>query len=289
MLRPDIFELAQYATQKGLVATLGTNGTLIDEAVARRLREVGVRTVAISIDSSTPKLHDDLRGVPGAWNRALEGVNSCLKNKVKVQFNVTMTKQNYNELDNILQMAEEMEVKSIHLFFLVPTGRGKDMKDLSPATYETLLRKVLTRQKGSVDVKPTCAPQFMRIAKELDLEMSRYGRGCIAGISYCRIMPEGSVTPCPYLPVKVGNIRIAPLKDIWANSPLLNSLRNFHNLKGKCGDCDYRSTCGGCRARAYGLVNYCSGACTSDKEQAGISDIFAEDPWCTYQPAVINQ
>jgi AdoMet-dependent heme synthase len=167
---------------------------------------------------------------------------------------------------------------------LAPTGRGKNMLDISPQMYEDILRKVLSYPPDALEVKPTCAPQFMRIAKEMDVDMSRWSRGCIAGIRYCRILPEGSVTPCPYLPVKVGNIRQVSFKDIWANSEVLNELRDFDNLEGKCGLCEHRSICGGCRARAYGLTSYCGGAGISKQEITNKGNFLAEDPWCTYQP-----
>ncbi len=284
LLRKDIFELASYGVKKGLIMTMGTNGTLIDDAVAKKLFDTGIRKVAVSIDSSTPKVHDNFRGVKGAWNKAVEGVNACNRNGVGVQFNVTMTMQNFGELDSILEMAEELGVGGVHLFFLVPTGRGKNVLDISPQMYEDIVRKVLGRRRGSLEVKPTCAPQFMRIAKEMDVDVSRWSRGCIAGISYCRILPEGSVTPCPYLPVKVGNIRQTPFKDIWAKSEVLKTLRDFNNLKGKCGVCEHRGICGGCRARAYGLTSYCAGAVAKDKGRIGTGDFLAEDLWCTYQP-----
>ena len=284
LLRKDIFELASYGTKKGLIMTMGTNGTLIDSDAAKRIFDAGIRKVAISIDSSTPQVHDELRGVKGAWNKAIEGVNSCIRNGVGVQFNVTTTRQNYNDLDNIFAMANSLGVKSVHLFFLVPTGRGKNIIDISPKMYEDLLRKVLSNPRDTLEVKPTCAPQFMRIAKEMNINMSRWSRGCIAGINYCRILPDGSVTPCPYLPVKVGNIRQVQFKDIWAKSEVLNALRNFDNLKGKCGLCQHRSICGGCRARAYGITSYCGGTTVGNRELKDTGDFLAEDPWCNYQP-----
>jgi radical SAM protein with 4Fe4S-binding SPASM domain len=282
LFRKDIFELAAYSAKKGIITTLGTNGTLIDDQVAAKLFDAGVRKVAISLDSSTPKIHDEFRGVDGAWDKAVEGVAACIRGGVGVQFNVTLTRQNYGDLDNILKLAETLGVFDVHLFFLVPTGRGKNMLDISPAMYEDILRKVLSRPNDKVAVKPTCAPQFMRIAREMNVDTNRWSRGCIAGISYCRVLPDGSVTPCPYLPVTVGNIRQTPFREIWQNSKILNSLRDFGNLKGKCGGCTHRTICGGCRARAYGITSYCGGK--ANQEPACSGDYLAEDPWCTYKP-----
>jgi MoaA/NifB/PqqE/SkfB family radical SAM enzyme len=184
LLRSDIFELAEYGVQKGLIVTLGTNGTLIDKETADRLHHVGVRKVAISIDSSTAVVHDSLRGVRGAWEKAVRGVKACTGSGVGVQFNVTMTRQNYPDLEEIVSIAKNLGVENIHLFFLVPTGRGKEMLDLSPETYEQLLLKALSYNDDSIEVKPTCAPQFMRIAKQVGRDVSRWSRGCIAGINY---------------------------------------------------------------------------------------------------------
>jgi radical SAM protein with 4Fe4S-binding SPASM domain len=281
LLRSDIFELAEYALQKNLIVTLGTNGTLIDKATAERIYDVGMRKVAISLDSSTPPVHDSFRGVDGAWAKAVAGIKACIGSGVDVQLNVTMTKQNYPDLDQIIALAKSLGVKSMHLFFLVPTGRGRNLLDLSPETYEQLLQTALKKNTADFEIKPTCAPQFMRIAKQMGADVARWSKGCIAGVSYCRILPDGQVTPCPYLPVRVGNMMTTPLNDIWANSEVLNALRAPSRLKGKCGKCSYNTVCGGCRARAYGLTSYCSGASVQPTLEG---DFLAADPWCTYSP-----
>ncbi len=291
LLRDDLFELAHYAAkEKGLTVGLGTNGTLISDSVARDLKSCGVSAVAVSLDSSSPERHDAFRGVKGAWKRALEGIAACRRNGIAVQVNTTVTQQNYGEIYEIMKLAERVGATAFHLFFLVPTGRGVKMKDISAEKYEQMLAEVLQKVaagKTKLALRPVCAPQFMRIAlqqKGLDLKKRRWTRGCLAGLTYCRIYPTGEVTPCPYLPLKVGSVRETHFKEIWFNSPVLKSLRDFDNLKGKCGVCEYRAVCGGCRARAYGLTSFVD-VCGGLQEPAELSgDFLAEEPWCPYIP-----
>ncbi|MHC1635217.1 MAG: radical SAM protein [Candidatus Methanospirareceae archaeon] len=286
LLRKDIFDIAAYGTEKGLIVAMGTNGTLIDKEVATKLRESGVRKVAISIDSCIPEKHDSFRGVKGAWRRAIEGIRACISSDVDVQVNTTVTQQNYDEIDEIMDLAEREGASSFHLFFLVPTGRGVKMKDISAEMYERMIEHVLMKiGERKLEVRPVCAPQFMRIASQKGLDLRRWTRGCIAGISYCRIYPTGEVTPCPYLPIKLGNIRETHFKEIWFHSPILKMLRDFDNLKGKCGICEYREVCGGCRARAYGLTSDYIDVCGGLHEPTELrGDFLAEEPWCTYVP-----
>jgi len=287
LLRKDIFELAEYGVKKGLRTVMGTNGTLINDEIARKLRSVGVRKVAISLDSTVPERHDEFRGVKGAWEAAVRGINACRENGIELQINTTVTKQNYNEIGDIIALAQKLGATDFHLFFLVPTGRGVELTDISPIEYEKMMMAVIkNRANYKLEVKPTCAPQFMRIAKQMGVKSKRWVRGCIAGLWYCRIYPSGDVTPCPYLPIKVGNIREKSFKEIWFQSDVLNKLRDFNNLKGKCGICEYRDICGGCRARAYGLTtNYtdvCGGLQLPTSKLTG--DYLAEEPWCIYRP-----
>ena len=287
LLRKDVFELARYATEKGLIVAMGTNGTLITDSVARDLKSSGVKAVAVSLDSSIPERHDEFRGVKGAWKRALEGIDACIENGVGVQVNTTVTQQNYDEIDDIMALAEKHGAGMFHLFFLVPTGRGKEIKDISPEMYEQMIEGVLEKvasAKYNLNVRPVCAPQFMRIASQKGLNLDQWTRGCIAGLTYCRIYPTGEVTPCPYLPIKLGNIRETHFGEIWFGSPVLNALRNFDNLKGKCGVCEYRDICGGCRARAYGLTSFVD-VCGGLQEPEDLNgDFLAEEPWCPYIP-----
>lgn len=286
LLRPDIYELIEYGSKKGLKIGLGSNGSLIDEATARKLKESGIATVSISIDSNIPKQHDEFRGVDGAWEKAVEACRALRKNNVLVQVNTTLTQQNYSQINDIMSLAENIGVENFHLFFLVPTGRGTKLTDISPVKYEEMITKTFAKTANHrLNVRPSCAPQFMRIAKDMGLDMRQWIRGCIAGLYYCRIYPNGDVTPCPYLPIKLGNIREKSFKEIWFNSKVFKDLRNPNSLKGKCGACEYRTFCGGCRARAYGLSNDFIDYCGDLHEPTEIkNDYLTEDPWCVYQP-----
>jgi radical SAM protein with 4Fe4S-binding SPASM domain len=265
---------------------LGSNGSLIDTAAAKKLREAGVKTVSISLDSSIPARHDEFRGVAGSWKKAVSAIKALKENGVLVQVNTTVTQQNYAEIDAIMTLAEQIGVENFHLFFLVPTGRGVKIADISPAMYEDMIKTTFAKTaKHRLNVRPSCAPQFMRIAKNMGLDMKQWIRGCLAGLYYCRVYPNGDVTPCPYLPIKLGNIREKSFGEIWFTSEVFKALRDFNALKGKCGACEYRSLCGGCRARAYGLSSDFIDFCGDLHEPAALQgDYLAEDPWCVYQP-----
>ena len=141
-------------------------------------------------------------------------------------------------------------------------------ENLRVGQYERLLRQIMKLQQTlPIELKPTCAPQFMRIAKQMGVEM-RFTKGCLAGVAYACIAPNGDVHPCPYLPMRLGNVRETPFSRIWRENETLLRLRN-EKPEGRCGACEYQAICGGCRARAY----YYSGG-----------NYMAEEPWCPYQP-----
>ncbi|MFW6117561.1 MAG: radical SAM protein, partial [Thermoproteota archaeon] len=286
LLREDIFELIQYGSERGLKMGMGSNGMLIDAEVARKLKKAGMYTVAISLDSTIPEQHDKFRGVKGCWEKAVNAMKELKKNDILVQVNTTVTQKNYDQIDNIISLAERLGAENFHLFFLVPTGRGSGIDDISPTMYEEMIRHVLTENATrKLKVKPSCAPQFMRIAQQVGVDTTRWIRGCIAGLYYCRIYPTGEVTPCPYLPIPLGNIRERSFKDIWFNSEVLKALRDFDRLKGKCGICEYKDVCGGCRARAYGVSRISADPCGGLMEPSELEgDYLAEDPWCVYEP-----
>ncbi len=267
LLRPDIFRLIRFAAGLGLRPVLGTNGTLIDGCTAGLLAESGAAGVGISIDSPEPQYHDEFRGCPGAHSRAIEGIVNTLEAGLKVQINMTLTGKNFDHFDRMADLAEELGVTALHPFFMLPAGRGHDIGEdiMTEERYFWMLRAVLERQKTtSLELKPTCAPQFLPMASEMGLKL-RFGRGCLAGVSYCCILPGAEVHICPYLPVSAGNVRETSFAGIWNNSEVFRNLRNYGEYGGRCGECEDVAVCGGCRARAF----FSSGG-----------DYMSQDPWC---------
>lgn len=282
LLRSDIFDIAAYGKQLGLTMVMAPNGTLVDDTVTSEMRKVGIDRVSISIDGSTAEIHDTFRRVPGAFEGALRGIEALKRAGISFQINTTVTKQNLNDLQNLLELAKKVGAVAWHVFLLVPTGRAKDLKEeeISPANYEKTLNWLYqVQRKEELFVKPTCAPHYYRIfvqrsRKEglpVELPHQRYERmtrGCLGGISFCFVSHEGEVYPCGYFEVLAGKIREERFRKIWESSPLFLNLRDFSQLKGRCGRCEFVEFCGGCRARAYSIYG----------------DYLAEEPYCVYQP-----
>jgi AdoMet-dependent heme synthase len=287
LLREDIYEIARYGTEQGLRMVMGTSGYLIDLEAARKLKEAGIRAVAISLDSNSPGTHDSFRGLFGVWERAVAAIGNCRTAGIAVQINMSVMRSSICDVEDVIGLGTSLGVRDYQLFFPVPTGRARQTGSQSPDEYEDLIRQILIRYRESdLNIRPTCAPQFRRIADELGIQNPAWGRGCLAGITYCRIFANGDVTPCPYLPVSAGNVRTTPFSEIWNNSALFTALRDPDRLTGKCGRCGFRTSCGGCRARAYRQNDtvsplWCDGLATPE---AASGECCGEDPWCPYRP-----
>lgn len=268
LMRPDILELVRHATARGLRSVFGTNGTLITEEKARALKAAGAMGMGISLDSLDRKKHDAFRKFPDAWEGAVRGMRNCRKAGLPFQVHTTVMDWNQSELEAMTDFAVAEGAVAHHFFFLVPTGRAAtiEAESLRAEAYEDVLTRILKKQQAvDIELKPTCAPQFMRIAAQMGLKL-RFSRGCLAGTSYCIISPTGKVQPCAYLNTPLGDVRQTPFDEIWRSHPVLQELRTLA-YKGGCGSCAYKRACGGCRARA---AYYHSG------------DYMAEEPWCLY-------
>lgn len=287
LCRPDIFDIARYGTSKGLRIGLGTSGYFLDKKTVQKLKESGVKAVAVSLDSDDPELHDAFRGVSGVWERAVQAIRYCLEEGFYVQINMSVIRPEISAVMRGINFGREIGVRDFQVFFPVSTGRRKEMGVESPEQYERIIREMLVASRGvDINVRPTCAPQFRRIAEEEGIINPRWGRGCIAGITYCRIYANGDVTPCPYIPVSSGNLRETSFYDIWYHSKIFTALRDENTLTGSCGICEYKTICGGCRARAYrGKDAFSTGWCDGLMPPEQISaDLCSADPWCTYSP-----
>jgi radical SAM protein with 4Fe4S-binding SPASM domain len=275
LLRPDLDALARHAADLGLMVVVGTNGTALSETRVQRLLDAGVRGVGISLDSLDPAYHDGFRGLPGAWERAMAGIDACRKGELAFQIHFSVTDDNAHELDAMIGFARSSEALVLNVFFLVCTGRGETVTNISPETYDRVLRRVTqaAHDEQELLVRAKCAPHFKRMALELDpdwpitLAHGYEAGGCLAGTRYCRVTPEGEVTACPYIEAPVGSVRRDGFATIWTDAPMFRRLRN-PVLQGRCGDCEYTRICGGCRARPM----------------ARDGELMGEDFLCTYQP-----
>jgi radical SAM protein with 4Fe4S-binding SPASM domain len=331
LYRSDIFQLARYATDKGLRAALATNGTLVTKDVARMIVDAGVRRVSISLDGADAATHDAFRGIPGAFDAAVHGLRNLKALGMSVQINMTIARHNAHQLPEVLQLARNLGADALHTFLLVPVGCGVDIASeqmVPPEEYERMLNWFYDQSlEGGIELKATCAPHYFRVVRQRraadrraaealariapaarapavqagpeigPTEMTMPGstgiaikphgvgqpvghpgghpsdlnamtKGCLAGTGVCFISHEGEVYPCGYLPVIAGDLRKQTFRDIWENSEVFHELRDTNNLKGKCGCCEFRNVCMGCRARAY----------------AASGDFMDEEPFCVYQP-----
>ncbi|MBF0593618.1 MAG: radical SAM protein [Candidatus Omnitrophica bacterium] len=251
LMRKDVYELIAHAKKHGMRPVLGTNGIMIDRAVARKLKEAGLTRAGISLDSTNEAVHDDFRQDVGSWKGSIAGMKACKDEGLDFQIHTTVTTYNYQDVLKITDMAVSLGAKAHHIFFLVPTGRGKDLEAVIPSNeYQSLLKQIMKKQlEVQIELKPVCAPQFVPLAQDMN-QPTRFTRGCLAGVSYCCILPNGDVHPCPYFPIKVGNVRDQKFSLMWKDHALFKELRDG-DYNGNCGGCQHKTSCGGCRARAY--------------------------------------
>lgn len=272
LLRRDLTEIAQYASANGATVVVGTNGTLLTHERIAGLKNAGVSGVAVSVDSLRPTYHDNFRHGRGALADVRAALARLTEARLDFIIQTTVTKGNRGELERLVAWSAEQGAVAFNCYFLVPTGRGASLTDLSPADTEAVLGDLARWQReyrGRMMVRAKCAPHFMRHVYQTDPDspILNYETRCPCGTQYCRITPDGKVTPCPYLPEVAGDLRTQSFGEIWRSSRLFRQLREG-TLGGKCGACEYRAVCGGCRARAFALEG----------------DILAADPSCAYEP-----
>jgi radical SAM protein with 4Fe4S-binding SPASM domain len=281
LCREDLLDIVKYASSKNIRTTIGSNGTLIDEAMARKMIEAGVVAVAISVDGADAETHDSFRGVEGAFEQTMRGIGACRDAGLPFQLNMVIRKDNLSQLNDMLRLVVDLGANAAEVFDLVAAGRAKDeCKELVLSLEErksVMEQLARTQEDYPLIIRVPGCPMYPLILQEKDIkpkhfppEMLRripyYGRGCAAGMpmGYVMVISNGDVNPCMLLQVNLGNIREQSITSIWEDSPELIKLRNRDLLKGECGVCNYKLTCSGCRGRAY--------------EETG--DMMATDPGC---------
>ncbi|WP_211274919.1 radical SAM/SPASM domain-containing protein [Bacillus marinisedimentorum] len=283
LYRPDFFEIADYANKLGITTALASNGTLITREIAKKIKDAGIRRVAISLDGPTADIHDKFRGIPGAYEAALRGASYVKEQGIELQFNTTITKHNIEYVEDTVQLARAQNVDALHLFMLVPVGCGIQITEsqmLPAEQYEEVLGWFYDRSREvPFEIRATCAPHYYRIMRQKAAEagdritakthgMAAMTKGCLAGTGVSFISHKGKVQPCGYLPVQAGDLAEQSFAEIWNGSPVFMKLRNNEELEGKCGVCEFINVCSGCRARAY----YETGS------------YMSEEPYCVYTP-----
>jgi radical SAM protein len=290
MMRKDLHELIAYATQKGLRCSLTPTATALPTTERlEKVRDAGVRRIALSLDAPTPEIHDNFRQVKGSWQRTMDILRRAQSIGVSVQVNTTVAKHNVDILDQMIPFLQEVGAVQWSLFFLVPTGRAQASNMISPEEHERVFNWLYDLSKNApFDIKSTAAPMYRRVAierkrmeqgsdKPVTFQgagfqyadgLNRPTRGVNDGNGFLFISHVGDIQPSGFLPVTAGNVRMDDVVDVYRHSQVFTDLRSPDKIKGRCGICEYRDVCGGQRGRAYGITG----------------DYLESDPACLYIP-----
>jgi radical SAM protein with 4Fe4S-binding SPASM domain len=276
LVRKDLFELLSYSKSLGFTNTMATNATLIDEAIARRLHDSGVVIAAVSLDGFDAATHDLVRGAPGSFDAAVRGMNALRRAGILLHINITAMEYNMNQMEPLIALVNDLQASILLMYQLVPVGRGRGIQEaaLDLSANEKLIRFMAqTQRTAKAIMEPVAGPQYWPFLLQQqgirDGSLLRLAEvvfhGCSAGRGFVYIKPNGDVWPCPFIEMNCGNVRQASFQHIWRTSSILEDLRERETrLKGRCGECEYRRLCGGCRGRAW----------------ATSGDYLAEDPSC---------
>ncbi len=293
MMRKDLYQLIAYATQKGLRCSLTPTATALPTRERlEKVREAGIRRIALSLDAPRPEVHDAFRQVPGSWQRTMDILHRAQDVGLSVQVNTTVAKHNVDILSEMVPFIQEVNAVQWSLFFLVPTGRAQAENMISAEQHEKVFNWLYElSQTAPFDIKSTAAPMYRRVAIERKRReqgrdqavnfqgagfqytdgLNRPTKGVNDGNGFLFISHIGEIQPSGFLPVTAGNVRIDDVVDIYRNSSMFKDLRSPEKYHGKCGICEYRDVCGGQRGRAYGITG----------------DYLGSDPACAYIPTAI--
>ena len=280
--RPDLFDLIRYAVKIGLRTNVTPSATpLLTAEAIEGFKAAGVSRMAISLDGPDAPSHDDFRGIPGTFDRAMFALRHARDIGLDTQFQTTVTRRNMKRLPEMAEIAKEVRTKMWSLFFLIVTGRALENDDLQAAEYEQVFEFMYELSKTApFGIKTTEAMHYrryvaQRIKAEHGVTENENAKGVAwrtAGVSdgkgFVFVSHQGEIFPSGFLPVSGGNVLRDSLVSVYRNSNLFRTLRDTSQREGKCGICEYQKVCGGSRSRAYAFTG----------------DYLAEDPRCVYQP-----
>jgi AdoMet-dependent heme synthase len=301
MMREDLFDLAEYAINKGMRVSMTPSATdNVTKEKMQRAKEVGLSRWAFSLDGPTPEIHDHFRGTPGSFDLTIEKVKYLNELNMPLQLNTVISRYNYEHLEQMAELMKELKVVMWYIFLLVPTGRGQLDACLTPAEHEKVFRWLYELSKTApYDIKTTAAQHYRRVvfqqkAREnrvnkdegiryedtLTKDMAsvidglkRAPKGVNDGNGFLFVSHTGDVMPSGLLPLVGGNVREKPLAEIYRNSPIFKDLRSPDKYKGKCGVCEFRFVCGGSRSRTYAVTG----------------DYMESEPFCVYIPEAMRK
>jgi len=287
--RPDLFELIQYANRSRVRVSLTPSATpLLTREIVQRLQQCGLARLAVSLDGSCRKVHDEFRGMSGSFDRTMEAIEWANEIGLPMQINTTFSRRNVEGFDEIAQLVARKNIALWSVFFLVPTGRGKLDDLLSAEEFEAIFARLYElSRRARFHIKTTEAQHYRRYvlqqqvaerrsetdsvssaAEKVEDTIGRAPRGLNDGKGFVFVSHLGEVFPSGFLPLSAGNVRAESLSTIYRESPIFRQLRNPSLLVGKCGACEFKHVCGGSRARAFALTG----------------DPLAPEPCCSYVP-----
>lgn len=299
LMRPDVYDIAEYAIKKGVRVSMTPSATpnVTKEAI-QKAKEVGLARWAFSLDGPTAEIHDHFRGTKGSFDLTMRAIKYLHELEIPIQINTVISRYNVNALDEMAKLVEDLDCVLWSVFFLVPTGRGKDTDMISPVEHEKVFRWLYDLSKRvKFDIKTTAAQHYRRVVIQSKMRetkdaeqqiryedalmqgktgqidgLGRAPQGVNDGNGFVFISHTGDVYPSGLLPVKAGNVRETPLAEIYRESPIFKDLRNPDKYKGKCGVCEFRHVCGGSRSRAYAMTG----------------DYMESEPFCVYIPEALR-
>jgi len=295
--RADVFDIAEYAIKKGVRVSMTPSATPnVTKEAMQKAKDIGLARWAFSIDGHCAEVHDHFRGTTGSFDLTMKAIEYLNELGMPLQINTVISRYNYAYLDELAKMVEKLNCVLWSVFFLVPTGRGKETDMISPAEHEKVFRWLYDLSKRvPFDIKTTAAQHYRRVVIQQKLReqkglsdkehifyedaltmgdtgkidgLGRAPKGVNDGNGFVFISHTGDVFPSGLLPIKAGNIRQTPLAEIYRDSEVFQNLRSPDKYKGKCGVCEFNKVCGGSRSRAYNVTG----------------DYMESEPYCVYIP-----